>query len=144
MVTLDRKFFYRLSSLTRQRTLRSGFFTLCFRYFTDFFTVWPFSGTWDHTFEQAMLVGPRTGFFNARSSSPQTWQAMPLAVKKRKNDRPVRTAVSAFSLDGATSPYPFDRDCVSGCAPKSALHANRHPLKNSECLMCESVKTQFV
>ena len=30
-----------------------------------------------------------------------------------------------------------ERRC--GCAPKPALHANRHPLKNSECLMLESV-----
>ena len=30
--------------------------------------------------------------------------------------------------------------CISGCALKSALQENRHPLKTSECLMCESVK----
>ena len=88
--------------------------------------------------------GPDLFFFEIRSEPHKLEQAMPLAVKNAKNDRPARTAVSAFSLDEATSPYPFDRACVSGCAPKSALHANRHPLKFSERLLCESVKTQFV
>ena len=68
---------------------------------------------------------------------------MPLAVKKRKTPVLTGPVFPCFRLMGATSPYPFDRACVSGCAPKSALHANRHPLKTSECLLCESVKNCF-
>ena len=87
-----------------------------------------------------MHAGPRSMIFQNPAQVLTCMASNAACRQKRKNDRPARTAVSAFSLDGATSPYPFDRDCVSGCAPKSALHANRHPLKNSECLMCESIK----
>ena len=90
------------------------------------------------------MWGPRSMIFQNPAQVLTCMASNAACRQKRKNDRPARTAVSAFSLDGATSPYPFDRDCVSGCAPKSALHANRHPLKFSERLLCESVKTQFV
>ena len=36
--------------------------------------------------------------------------------------------------------YPFDKACVSGCAPEPALCVNRNPLEISECMMCVTEK----
>jgi hypothetical protein len=108
MVTLDRKFFS-----SEVLSLENGHFAAIFYPMLSIFHGVFFLPDSPLVREITSLSkqyfrGPDQFFFEFRSEPHKLEQAMPLAVKKRKTSVPARPGISAFSLDGATSPYPFD------------------------------------